>query len=68
LPEGALSTPRQSSRRRKLREIPHKFDCPVIGVCFGVEELRDMKSSGASGLSRLIDQNRTEAALPATNI
>lgn len=28
------------SRRRKLWEIPHKFHCPVIGVCFGVDELR----------------------------
>jgi hypothetical protein len=28
------------SRRRKLWEIPHKFHCPVIGVCFDVEQLR----------------------------
>ncbi len=30
------------SRRRKLWEIPHKFHCPVIGVCFGVDELRSL--------------------------
>ena len=36
---------RQSgSRRRKLWEIPHKFHCPVIGVCFGCEELRGLMS------------------------
>lgn len=29
-----------SSRRRKLWEIPHKFHCPVIGVCFGCDDLR----------------------------
>ncbi len=32
--------PAQGSRRRKLWDIPHKFHCPVIGVCFGVGELR----------------------------
>ncbi len=31
-----------SSRRRKLWEIPHKFHCPVIGVCFGCDELRSL--------------------------
>ncbi|WP_371322676.1 DUF2325 domain-containing protein [Dechloromonas sp. ZY10] len=30
------------SRRRKLWEIPHKFHCPVIGVCFGCDELRSL--------------------------
>ncbi len=30
------------SRRRKLWEIPHKFHCPVIGVCFGCAELRTL--------------------------
>ena len=30
------------SRRRKLWEIPHKFHCPVIGVCFDVEQLRTL--------------------------
>ncbi len=34
--------PAQGSRRRKLWEIPHKFHCPVIGVCFGVGELRKL--------------------------
>lgn len=34
---------RQSgSRRRKLWEIPHKFHCPVIGVCFGCDDLRTL--------------------------
>lgn len=37
-------TPVRGSRRRKLWEIPHKFHCPVIGVCFGVEELRTLMS------------------------
>jgi hypothetical protein len=34
-------TPVKGSRRRKLWEIPHKFHCPVIGVCYhdgGLEE------------------------------
>jgi len=30
------------SRRRKLWELPHKFHCPVIGVCFGADELRGL--------------------------
>jgi hypothetical protein len=42
LPEEASSAPRPGSRRRKLWDIPHKFHCPVIGVCFGVEELRGL--------------------------
>lgn len=29
-----------SSRRRKLWEVPHKHHCPIIGVCFEVDELR----------------------------
>jgi hypothetical protein len=33
-------TPVKGSRRRKLWEIPHKFHCPVIGVCFDCDELR----------------------------
>lgn len=32
----------QTSRRRKLWEIPHKFHCPVIGTCFDVAELRGL--------------------------
>jgi hypothetical protein len=32
----------KGSRRRKLWEIPHKFHCPVIGVCFDVDELRGL--------------------------
>jgi hypothetical protein len=35
-------TPVRSSRRRKLWEIPHKFHCPIIGVCFDVDELRSL--------------------------
>lgn len=30
------------SRRRKLWEISHKFHCPVIGVCFDVDQLRGL--------------------------
>lgn len=30
------------SRRRKLWEIPHKFHCPVVGVCFACDELRGL--------------------------
>jgi hypothetical protein len=33
-----------SSRRRRLWEIPHKFHCPVIGVCFDVDQLRNLLS------------------------
>lgn len=32
------------SRRRKLWEVPHKFHCPVIGACFGCDELRALMS------------------------
>lgn len=38
----ATPTPVHGSRRRKLWEIPHKFHCPVIGVCFDVDELRGL--------------------------
>ena len=30
------------SGRRKLWEIEHKFHCPIIGTCLGVEELRQL--------------------------
>lgn len=40
--DAGASAPRTGSRRRKLWEIPHKFHCPVIGVCFGVDELRGL--------------------------
>ncbi|MDD2743162.1 MAG: DUF2325 domain-containing protein [Rhodocyclaceae bacterium] len=36
------TTPVTSSRRRRLWEIPHKFHCPVIGVCFDVDQLRGL--------------------------
>jgi len=32
----------QSSRRRKLWEVPHKCHCPIIGTCFPVDELRTL--------------------------
>jgi hypothetical protein len=35
-------TSSSGSLRRKLWEVPHKFHCPVIGVCFGVDELRSL--------------------------
>lgn len=41
-PEIAASAPITGSRRRKLWEIPHKFHCPVIGVCFEVGQLRGL--------------------------
>jgi len=34
------TAPPQSSRRRKLWEVPHKCHCPIIGTCFAVDELR----------------------------
>lgn len=37
--EPSISTA-SGSRRRKLWEIPHKFHCPVIGVCFECDDLR----------------------------
>ncbi len=43
-PENPISAPVRGSRRRKLWEIPHKFHCPVIGVCFDVDELRSLMS------------------------
>jgi hypothetical protein len=36
------TAPAAGSRRRILWEIPHKFHCPVIGVCFAVDELRGL--------------------------
>lgn len=36
------AAPILGSRRRKLWEIPHKFHCPVIGVCFDVDQLRGL--------------------------
>lgn len=36
------TTPVTHSRRRRLWEIPHKFHCPVIGVCFEVDLLRGL--------------------------
>lgn len=32
------------SRRRRLWEIPHKFHCPVVGVCFDCTALRGLMS------------------------
>lgn len=44
LTAGSLPEPtalrNRGSRRRKLWEIPHKFHCPVVGVCFSCDELR----------------------------
>lgn len=40
--EAAGHAPRRTSRRRKLWELPHKYHCPVVGVCFGVDELRGL--------------------------
>lgn len=37
---GAVPAAVRGSRRRKLWEIPHRFHCPVIGVCFDCDELR----------------------------
>ena len=37
-----VANPAAGSRRRKLWELPHKFHCPVIGVCFAVDELRGL--------------------------
>lgn len=34
--------PSRSSRRRRLWEVPHKHHCPIIGVCFQVDELRKL--------------------------
>ncbi len=31
-----------ASRRRRLWELPHKYHCSLIGVCFDVAELRKM--------------------------
>lgn len=52
VPAGLLYTSRpvaadnapQGSRRRKLWDIQAKFHCPVVGVCFEVDELRTLIS------------------------
>ncbi len=36
------TAPIQTSRRRKLWEVPHKCHCPIIGTCFAVDELRTL--------------------------
>lgn len=41
-PPKETATTSTGSRRRRLWEIPHKCHCPVIGVCFGVDELRSL--------------------------
>ena len=41
-PESEVTPKASGSRRRRLWEIPHKFHCPVIGVCFDVIELRSL--------------------------
>jgi hypothetical protein len=41
-PSEEITTISSGSLRRKLWEVPHKFHCPVIGVCFGVDELRSL--------------------------
>ncbi len=39
--DGLLPPPRPAgSRRRRLWELPHKFHCPLVGVCFDCAELR----------------------------
>lgn len=40
LPDLAPASVASGSRRRKLWDIPHKFHCPLIGVCFDCDELR----------------------------
>jgi hypothetical protein len=41
-PDGARpqSPAPSGSRRRRLWELPHKFHCPLVGVCFDCAELR----------------------------
>lgn len=44
-PFGAVpETGSKTTRRRRLWELPSKYHCPVIGVCFEVAELRRMIS------------------------
>ncbi|MBW7902479.1 MAG: DUF2325 domain-containing protein [Rhodocyclaceae bacterium] len=41
--DGLLPPPRPAgSRRRRLWELPHKFHCPLVGVCFDCQELRTL--------------------------
>lgn len=32
----------QGSRRYKLWDLPHRYHCPVVGVCFKLGEIRDL--------------------------
>src|SRR5574343_57711 len=41
-PIAESTTPAQTSRRRKLWEVPHKCHCPIVGTCFPVDELRTL--------------------------
>ena len=38
----ASATEPKARRRRRLWELPSKYHCPIIGVCFEVVELRQM--------------------------
>lgn len=48
---GRLKTTVSGSRRRRLWDMPHKLHCPIIGVCFDVDELRRT-------MARLMDFSR----------
>lgn len=39
--DGTTTRP-AGSRRRRLWELPHRFHCPLIGVCFSCDELRGL--------------------------
>ncbi len=41
-PFATATPPAQGSRRRRLWEMAHKCHCPLVGVCFGVDELRGL--------------------------
>ena len=38
----SLEAESKTTRRRRLWELPSKYHCPVVGVCFDVAELRRM--------------------------
>lgn len=63
MPEDTVNKPPQGSRRRKLWDIPHKFHCPVVGVCFGVEELR-----GLMAKTMLFPRDTTDFVLHTTAV
>jgi len=62
--DAAPPVARETSRRRKLWEIAHKYHCPIVGTCLTVEELRKLaRRAGLDGWD-----SETDYALHSTGV